>query len=202
VEIEGRNLIIHEILEQYLIRIMKADISYTPFRIIDMERTYVFNIPVRRNHVLTHVMIGGKIDRVDDVGHEIRIIDYKTGKVDRKITDTDDLFDHDQKDRNNAAFQTFLYAKLFYSSVMAQDKPIVPGLYAIRELAGDDFDYHILAGSQKNREKITDYRSLDAAFTQNLTRLLEEIYNNDVGFRPTQIIEKCEYCPYRNICHR
>lgn len=201
-EIEGRNLIIHEILTQYLIQIMRADISYTPFSIIDMEGSYAFDIPIHRENALIHVKIGGKIDRIDNVGHEIRIIDYKTGKVDRKISDLDDLFDHDLKDRNHAVFQTLLYAKLFHCSGREQDKAIVPGLYSIRELSNDDFDYHILAGSQKNREKITDYKVLDEPFTKNLTGIIEEIYDNDTGFRPTQIIENCEYCPYLNICHR
>lgn len=200
--IEGRNIIIREILEQYLIQIMNADIAYTPFRIIDMEGIYAFDIPVNKASTLKHVMIGGKIDRIDDIGREIRIIDYKTGRVDRKISGLDDLFDYDLTERNHAVFQTLLYAKLFNCSGKQQDKPIVPGLYSIRELTNDNFDYHILTGSQKKKEKITDYRYIDELFTKKLVGIIEEIYNSEIEFSPTQIIEKCKYCPYRGICHR
>ncbi|KPK86838.1 MAG: hypothetical protein AMS27_04200 [Bacteroides sp. SM23_62_1] len=201
-EIEGRNLIVREILKQYLIQIINTDINYTPFRIIDLEGTYRMDISVKKEDKLLRVSIGGKIDRIDNVGNEIRIIDYKTGRVDRKISDIDSLFDRDLSDRNHAVFQTLLYSKLFYSSEKQQDKMIVPGLYAIRELTSNDFDYHILFGAQRNKEILSDYQHLDIQFTKKLIGIVEEMYNKDIGFFPTRITEKCEYCPYREICHR
>ena len=200
--IEGGNIIIREILEQYLIQIMNADMAYTPFTVIDMEGIYRFDIPIQKGNTLKHVIIGGKIDRIDDVGREVRIIDYKTGRVDRKISDIDDLFDYDLTERNHAVFQTLLYSKLFYCSGNEQGKPVVPGLYPIRELVSDDFDYHILTGSQKKKEKITDYRNFDELFTRKLVGIIEEIYDTKKAFSPTRVIEKCKYCPYRGICHR
>jgi hypothetical protein len=202
VEIHGRNVIVREIMEQYLARIMKTDIHYAPFRIIDMESVYVYNLPVWNGTEAVHVEIRGKIDRIDDTGHEFRIIDYKTGRVDRKISTLDDLFDRNQKFRNHAVFQTLLYAKLFYHSGQQTELPVVPGLYPIRELSGNDFDYHLLAGIQRKKQKIGNYRDIDKEFTGKLKEIIREILNPAVGFSPTHVTERCEYCPYRGICHR
>jgi len=201
-EIQGRNVITCEILEQYLIQIITTDMAYTPFRIIDMEGTYTYNTPVGNEANTMQIKIGGKIDRIDTTDHEIRIIDYKTGRVDRKISTLDDLFDRDQKERNHAVFQTLLYAKLFYHSGQEIKQAIVPGLYPIRELNNDDFDYHLMLGAQKKKEKIKDYKDIDEIFTEKLRDIIQEIFNPAIGFHPTHITENCEHCPYCGICHR
>jgi CRISPR/Cas system-associated exonuclease Cas4 (RecB family) len=202
VEIQGRNVIIREIIKQYLMLIIKTDKTYTPFRIVHMEKEYTYSLPVRNEDNAIQVEIGGKIDRVDHRDHEIRIIDYKTGRIDRKISSLDDLFDRTQKNRNHAVFQTLLYAKLFYHSGYEPEIAIVPGLYPIRELNSNDFDYHLQAGSGKKKEKFKDYRNLDDIFTEKLRDTIQEIFNPAIGFHPTNVVENCKYCPYRSICHR
>lgn len=200
--IEGRNVIIREILERYLIAIIQRDILYAPFSIVDMEKKIMITLPVKIETGNTEVVIGGKIDRIDYTANEIRILDYKTGRVTQKINSIADLFDRKQQDRNSAVFQVMLYSMLVHSSKHELNVSVVPGLYPIMDISKDEFDYHIAIGPPHKKENISDYRIFNGEFTGMLTETVEEIFNPSIPFLPTEITDRCRYCPYRNICHR
>jgi hypothetical protein len=201
-KIEGRNVIIRGILEKYLTAIIKRDISYTPFSIVDMEKKIKIILPVNTETGRIDVVIGGKIDRIDHAANETRVLDYKTGRVISKVNNISDLFDRNQENRNNAVFQVLLYAKLIHSSKQELTASIVPGLYPIMDISKDDFDYHISTGPPNKKETLCDYRIINDEFSDNLSVAVGEIFNPSVPFYPTEIIDRCRYCPYRNICHR
>jgi hypothetical protein len=200
--IEGRNVIIREILEKYLIAIIQRDILYAPFSIVEMEKKIMITIPVKTETGNIEVVIGGKIDRIDYMANEIRILDYKTGRVTQKVNSLADLFDRKQKNRNSAVFQVMLYSMLIHSSERELNVSIVPGLYPVMDISKDDFDYHISIGPQNKKENISDYRIFNDDFKGMLTQTVEEIFNPSVPFYPTEITDRCKYCPYMNICHR
>jgi CRISPR/Cas system-associated exonuclease Cas4 (RecB family) len=200
--IEGRNVIMHEIIVQYMAAIVERDILYAPFSIVDMEKKVVMKLPVQNESGIFDIQIGGRIDRIDYMADEIRILDYKTGRVFQKVNSINEIFDRDKKDRNSAVFQVMLYSKLSHFLRQGLNIPLVPGLYPVMDINKDDFDYHIFMGPPNKKEIIPDYRPMDAEFTEKLTELVEEIYNTAIPFHPTEITERCEYCPYRNICHR
>jgi hypothetical protein len=202
VNIEGRNVIIREILEKYLIAIIHRDILYAPFSIVDMERKIMMTIPVKTEMGDIEVVIGGKIDRIDYMSNDIRILDYKTGRVTQKVNSIPELFDRKYKDRNSAIFQVMLYSKLIHSSKSELNVPIVPGLYPIMDISKEDFDYHISIGPPHKKENISDYRIFNDEFAGMLIEVVEEIFNISIPFCPTDITDRCKYCLYRNICHR
>lgn len=201
-KVEGRNVIMREIIEKYLSAIIERDISYTPFSIVDIEKKIIISLPVNSQSETIEVQIGGKIDRIDYMADEIRILDYKTGRVMTKIDSVNDLFDQKQKDRNGAVFQVLLYSKLMHHSEGKLNVSLVPGLYPVIDINKDDFDYHIFIGPPNRKEIISDYRVMDEEFTEKLTYLVEEIFNPNIPFYQTEITDHCEYCPYKNICHR
>jgi hypothetical protein len=114
----------------------------------------------------------------------------------------DILFDRNKKVRNSEAFQVLLYAKLVHSSKEELTVPIVPGLYPIMDLNKDDFDYHLKIGPSSHKQILEDFRNCNYEFTQRLTETVEEIFKPEVPFSPTAITDRCQYCPYRRICHR
>lgn len=202
VKIEGKNVIIREILEKYLGAIIQRDMSYAPFSIIDMEKKIMMALPVETESGKEEVIIGGKIDRIDYMENEIRILDYKSGRVTQKVDFIADLFDRQNKERNSAIFQVMLYSMLMHSSKRELNVTIVPGLYPIMDISKDDFDYHISIGPPRQKKIIGDYRNYNDEFKGMLTKIVEEIFNPTVPFSPTEIKDRCEYCPYRMICHR
>ncbi len=198
---EGKYAIIDEILKKYIRIILEVDRRYTPLKIIALEKAHKMKIQVYHHPEIKEVIVGGKIDRIDLTGNDLRIIDYKTGETKDRFNMVSDLFKSGYN-RNNAAFQTFVYSKLFFDESEEIKSMIVPGLYPIRELLKNSFDYHFKSGPPMKKSTIADYRDMDREFSQLLGDLVSEIFNPEVSFTQTEDKKLCEYCPYSTICHR
>ena len=51
-------------------------------------------------------------------------------------------------------------------------------------------------------KEMTDVTLYERDFLRKLTETLEEIHSPDVPFAPTDDLERCKYCPYRQMCGR
>ncbi len=201
-EPEGRNLVIREIIFTYLQKILERDQEYCPIRIYSLELPYYTGLAFKsagRDH---RVKMGGKIDRIDESGGFFRVLDYKTGKGEMAFESIEDLFNGAQKNRNKAAFQTFLYAKVFRSQDGMEEAKITPGVYLIRDIYNRDFNYLFRMGPTKKQITVPDYSTYDEEFTSHLQALLADLYNPDVPFHQTSEEETCRNCPYKGICNR
>jgi CRISPR/Cas system-associated exonuclease Cas4 (RecB family) len=197
VVLEGQRYVVHEIVRQMVLQILKRDEAYTPFEIVAVEEAGM-NYKVKLNNSSTTVVIGGKLDRVDKKENTIRIVDYKTGKDKTEFDNLASLFISD-KDRNKAAFQTLLYALLYISNTSyAQETKFQPGLISRTGLFDDDFSF----GFKMAKQLITDAIPLMPEFEARLKELLEELFNKEVPFAQTSETELCRYCAYKNICYR
>ena len=196
--LEGQNVILFEIIKDYVSKIIFYDEKNAPFKIIDLEGNkksgYKKKLYLRGNFSIN---ISGFIDRIDEKDGIIRIIDYKTGGDTKKFKDIDSLFSDERRLRNDAVFQLFFYSLLFVES-KGSDKPIIPGLNNIREINNKDFDYRLLLGNKK----ITDIREYLSSFEELLIDKMNEIFDKKLPFEQTKDIEICKYCSYRNICNK
>ena len=75
----GQRLVVREVVKRFAGRILEMDKHYAPFSIEALEEGDL-NLTLDINRYPHHVILGGKIDRVDSNEKEWRIIDYKTGK--------------------------------------------------------------------------------------------------------------------------
>lgn len=195
----GKNIIIREIIEKYIYQILKIDKSLAPFEILSLEDSYDIEIPIEINGTSKQIKLGGKIDRVDKHHNQIRIIDYKTGSDKLEFKNMEALFSDKKEDQNSAVFQTFLYSK-FYQQTKNPSIPITPGVYSVRKLFDNDFDYRI-----KNKDTdlfINDYSIIANDYSDNLKQMLSNIFNHQVPFKQTEEPRNCQYCAYKKICHR
>ena len=159
-------------------------------------------IPVRSADRELSVKIGGKIDRIDYVNKSFRVLDYKSGTGRMFFGSVDELFDGEQKNRNRAAFQTLLYAKLLKATGVDEDSPIIPAVYLIREIFKQGFRYHFGIGTAGRNIPLWDYSRLDEDFSQKLIALTGNIFDPATAFTQTGQEEICRNCLYRKICHR
>jgi CRISPR/Cas system-associated exonuclease Cas4 (RecB family) len=201
IDITGRNLIIKEVIKKYVSRILEIDKTYCPFRIIDLEKHYEAYIPVVIGNKDVRLRIGGTIDRIDEKEEKIRIVDYKTGKVESSFNSIDSLFDHTDPARNSAAFQALMYSLIYMLN--KGDVTIVPSLYRMRDTFDKDFDYRlILKKDGKDVNPVNDFRLLSEEFSRQLQQSVSEIYNDKKEFTQTDDLKVCKFCPYAGICHR
>jgi len=200
-DIEGRNLVILEIIKKYLVRIIRTDIELVPLELLSLEEDHVMSRKINVRGDELKVRLGGKIDRVDRLHTGItRIIDYKTGKADPGFESIDALFDGTLLNRNKAAFQAFVYALLYQEKHPGLH--VQPGLYVVRNLFGKDYVPYFSMGQGRNRIPVLSFQEYREQFDGNVVKLLHEIYNPEIPFSQTEITEHCRNCDFRDICDR
>lgn len=201
VNYSGKNIIIREVIEKYIYQILKIDENIAPFKILSLEDTYEIEVPIAKNGSTETVKLGGKIDRVDELNNNIRIIDYKSGGDKLEFKNIESLFSEEKKNQNSVVFQTFLYSR-FYKEIKNPNQNIVPGVYSVRKIYDNNFDYRIKQKENRTETIIEDYDLVATEYSEKLTELITDIYNPEITFSQTEEIRNCEYCEFRKICHR
>ena len=165
--------------------------------IIDTEKELNLEIDFQGHKVNLH----GFADRIDKVGDEIRIIDYKTGKVnpyDVKINDkVEGITSMAEK-----AVQLMMYKYLYLSeqseklenSEITADK-IKPGIIGFQKLSHGVYSL-----------EISDAHELSSSFKETCDKyfneFLAEIFNKDIPFTQTKETRNCSFCDFKSICKR
>ena len=142
----------------------------------------------------------GKADRVDFEGDNLRIIDYKTGKVEDKevaFTEYDELVDDPKKAK---AFQLLMYAYLYLKmNPQYVGFDVIAGNFSFKNLKPGLLKVGKKIGRSKKEVLKVDNSVLDE-FEQQLEIVLYKILNDD--FEQAQDIKACEWCDYKSICKR
>ena len=184
----GKNLLFLKVAETWLKRFLSdeckdASINNSPV-ILGVERKIERLLNV--NNV--SVKLYGEIDRIDSKNGIVRLIDYKTGKIDKgnlKMTETRDLFLREEK--RDKQLQLSLYQYLIAGDTMFQDKKVTSGIVSFRSL-------------NRGFMQLDGELNLDE-FEDHLKLLFEEILNININFEQTE--EKyCEFCNFQQICQR
>ncbi|MFA0960683.1 PD-(D/E)XK nuclease family protein [Roseivirga sp. BDSF3-8] len=192
---EGRNVIAREIIMKMAGKVLDKDRQDAPFEILGLEKQgYTLEVPVNESTVV----LGGIIDRVDSKDGHVRVIDYKTGKDDKKVASIESLFDREDPKRNKAAMQTFLYGFLYQTQAGKKSSAVMPGLYNVKELFGRDFSMTFVM----DKHPVLDVSPYRTEYLERLGGLLSEIYDVAQPFDQTPDEDKCRHCPYKVICHR
>ena len=198
---EGRNAIAREIVRKMAVQILNHDSRYAPFEIVSLEARgeegFQMELPIQVEEEEISVALKGIIDRVDRKDGQVRVLDYKTGRDERKLKDIPSLFDREDDRRNKAAMQAFFYALLYRESLYGQEQPIIPGLINASELFKDSFDPRLTIGN----DPVDDFVNYQEDFLTGLRALLGEIFDRSQPFDQTTDEKKCGFCPYANICY-
>ena len=141
------------------------------------------------------VMLHGFADRIDKVGEEIRVIDYKTGKVnpyDVKIG-----IKHDSiTSMAEKSIQLLMY-KYLYLHNHPEVKPelVQPGIVGFQKLSHGLYNLEI--------NELHDLStSFEATCDKYFSDFLEEIFNKEIPFAQTEEVKNCGFCDFKSICKR
>lgn len=196
VEVTGRNLVTEQIILDYVRNTLEHDEkllqeSKSPgFRILGLEKFMETRFQGFR--------IIGYIDRMDSYQNgKVRIVDYKTGKVeddDFRITDAnalkvaDKLFGESNSGRPKIALQLFIYGLLAEADSSLSGQTIVNSIYS----TGRMFTSPI-----QDMEQSQEFFGI---VKERLKGLLEEITDTSLPFRRTSDQQTCKWCDFKAIC--
>ena len=180
-EIAGKNIFVQRTIEEYVMKFLDIDeknVSNNVVKLLYLEEK--IQIDVQYDDFPFPIRFNGTIDRVEQRGEDIYIVDYKSGIVEKRQVTLNEkkwenlIVDYDY----SKAFQLLMYAYLLFKKGMVQESErIYVGNYSFRRLKLG------FIGFRNGKEDIspvdTDVRT---AFEQKLLQLLKEIYDPALPF--------------------
>jgi len=206
-KLTGNNHLAFVALENYIENLIKFDEQQAPFTILGLEKgrgkddpmPFEFDLNGKREVAY----LNGSIDRLDEKGGVIRVLDYKTGKADVHFTSVASLTDREDDKRNKAVFQTLIYALLIESMHdFPKDKPLQTGVITTRSLTDSIIQMSDGREIRPVFNEVGDVRELLPEFTNGLQALLADLFDPDQAWDQVENPKKCEYCPYNVICQK
>ena len=196
-EVSGRNLVFEDVVFQYVMKVMERDLEHMErcgvdsFEVLGLEKECFWNYDGFK--------FKGYIDRMDSfLQGTVRVVDYKTGKVeDNDINVFDDnaskivdkLFGPDSSTRPKIAFQLFLY-DMFAGQEVDAGTLLSNSIYAPARL----FVYQV--------QDVPASGVFISLMKDGLSKLLAEIANPEVPFLQTDDTRTCSMCDFKTICGR
>ncbi len=162
--------------------------------IIDTEKELEKYIDIQGHKVRLH----GFADRIDKVGDEIRIIDYKTGKVnpyDVKINDKVEGITGMAEKSIQLLMYKYLYLSENSEHPEISEQLIKPGIVGFQKLSHGIYNLEI---SEAHELSQSFKETCDKYFNE----FLEELFNKDIPFTQTEDTKNCSFCDFKNICKR
>ena len=192
--IKGKNLLMMEVSKNMVNQTILNDcraLEKDPRLLISVEKKVQTTIETRHGKI----RLEGTIDRVDKSldGNQVRVIDYKTGRVLPKNLKVDALESLVTNPDLAKAFQLMQYA-LMFNEENQQVTDIIAGNISLRNLS-QGFVGPVFTDETKISDNLPLFKIL-------LTGLLEQIMDPVLTFKQTEDPEACRYCDYRQICNR
>ena len=149
---QGSQLIIREVLIKHIKQVVLCDMNYAPFEIVALEEFRGYEHPMEldlANDRKQTVIVWAVIDRIDRKAGMNRIIDYKTGKIDKEFASIVSLMDRNDEKRNEKVFQVLFYSYVFQK--LKNTSNIAPVFYNIRDMYSDDFSPEVIIKIDKEK---------------------------------------------------
>ncbi len=191
---KGKNLLSYKMAMELTERFLKSEVTFlskqTELVYIEaLEKEYESTIPVTVNGEVKQVRLRGIIDRIDRIGDRVRIVDYKTGRVDKKDVETrkSDI-DADQFVETMAnkkhVLQLLQYAFLYQQNEGKLADPTIISL-----VSGKSEPFYLDTKSVELNDAV-------AAFPKYLQNILEQVYDTTTPFHHTDsgFFSYCKYC--------
>ncbi|WP_437369319.1 PD-(D/E)XK nuclease family protein [Maribacter litoralis] len=183
----GKNYISFHVILKYIQTFIDAEVTALKdhsIKIIALEQS--LSVPLEVPGLDFPINLKGKLDRVDNFDGITRIIDYKTGKVERRNVELMDWDVLTEEYQFSKAFQLLCYALMFFKTHPAENLSIQAGIISLKNFADGTLLFaqkesvrgpknHII-----NNEVISD-------FEQILGQLITEICNADLPFTEKEV---------------
>ncbi|MBC7642466.1 MAG: PD-(D/E)XK nuclease family protein [Flavobacterium sp.] len=175
---KGKNLLAFEVAKRNVFNFLKLELESIKngdsIKVLALEKTFERTI---QHKALPHpVLIKGNVDRIEERNGSIRIIDYKTGKVEKSNMTLKSWLGLVDDIKNEKIIQVLTYAFLYEKE---SDKLIEAGIISFKNLKSGflPFDFKIEKKSNTaiNSEVLNNY-------LEQIVLLLREILDSEIPF--------------------
>lgn len=197
-EVRGRDLVYEDLICKYVRKAIQRDVEWMDMNSVDSIR--ILGLERKEYADIAGYRFVGIMDRLDSISEdELRVVDYKTGKVtdnDFMITEdnaeqvVDALFGPKDKDRPNIALQLYLYDKIISAVPGLSGKSIINSIYQPTRL---------FVRPVENVRLNAKFVSL---MDERLEKTLAELSDTEIPFRRTDDADACKYCDFKTLCGR
>ncbi len=192
----GEQLINREVLQCMLGYLVRMDAGHAPFYYEGGELPLHFNMQTTVNDLQISLRIGGRADRLDSKDGTLHIIDYKTGSEEKKPKDLAQVFAHE-----GSSMKYILQALLYSVAALESGKAtkVAPSLIYIHKAQNTKRDDFIIKVEGKTLYDASPLRDEFKALLQNT---VNNIFDINQPFSPTDDSDRCKWCDFKNICNR
>ena len=191
---KGKNLLSYKMAMELTERFLKSEIAFLsqqtePVFIEALEKEYETTINVQVNGAQKQVRLRGIIDRIDRIGDRVRIVDYKTGRVQKTDVETRrndvDAADFVETMTNKKhVLQLLQYAFLYHQNERKSADPTIISL-----VSGKSEPFYLDTKSVSIEEAVS-------SFPAYLQTILEQVYDPSIPFahKDSGFYSFCKYC--------
>ncbi len=191
---KGKNLLSYQMAQELTERFLKSEKVFLekqtqPVFIEALEQEYSTEIEVEIRGELKKVRLRGFIDRIDRVGDTIRIIDYKSGKVDPKSVDFPSRQFDCEAVANAFATKKHILQLSLYAFLYHQRHGFLPESSIISFISGNNEPFKL------DTKKLSLQEVIDE-FPNYIAEVLDSIYDVDTPFTHDSSVyfSYCQYC--------
>ena len=179
---KGKNLLAFEVAKRNVynfLQLEKKDIQEgESIKVVLLEAELYCEIEVKS--LPFPIKIAGKVDRIEERNGAIRIIDYKTGKVDGNSLKINDFTDLTSDIKNEKIIQLLCYALMFENHELKQNREVSAGIVSFKNMKSGFLPFGL--GKGKDAELVISTEILED-FKSELETLILEIFNPEIPFK-------------------
>jgi hypothetical protein len=176
---KGRNLLAFEVAKRNVSNFLNVELvsikNGDAIKILALEET--FERTINHPNLPFPVLIKGNVDRIEERNGTIRIIDYKTGKVEKSSVTLKSWKGLTEDIKNDKIIQVLAYAYMFEQE--AKGKPIEAGIISFKNLKSGFLPFNYKEGKEGiaiiNEAILSEY-------LEQIVLLLNEILNKSIPF--------------------
>ena len=183
----GKNYLSYHVILKYIQTFIDAEITALAdhsIKIISLEQS--LEVPLQVKGLDYPIKLRGKLDRVDEFDGITRIIDYKTGKVERRNVEIMNWELLTEEYQYSKAFQLLCYGLMYFKTKPQDHLSIQAGIISLKNFAEGTLLFAQKESARGAKNHLITSEVI-AEFEQILGQLITEICNPDIPFTEKEV---------------
>jgi hypothetical protein len=185
---KGKNIIVFEVAKRYIL-------NFISYEIRELKEGNQIDILAIESKLKTEikipeldfpVYIQGKVDRLDTYNGQLRIIDYKTGKVNQNDLEIINWADLTIDYKYNKIVQILAYALMIKDRI--EFDQAYAGVISFKNLNSGFLSFGKKTAPRSKRDQYINHNVLNA-FTHEIKKLIHEICSPEISFIEKEIVK-------------